>query len=70
MTDRLTLAHAFESAGIERAAAERVATEIVRAIDQSTAAKPDLDTRQGRIAKAFDAVGIARRPAEKIAILP
>jgi hypothetical protein len=42
MTDRLDLANAFEAAGIERKAAERVAGEIFDAIRENVATKADL----------------------------
>jgi hypothetical protein len=42
MTDRLTLAHALEEAKIERAAAEKIATEIYDAITANVATKSDL----------------------------
>ena len=42
MTDRLTLARAFESAGIQSALAERLTTEIYDAIHESVATKADL----------------------------
>jgi hypothetical protein len=48
MTDRLTLAHAFESAGIEREAAERVAGVVFDAIRETAATKEDL---RGEIAQ-------------------
>jgi hypothetical protein len=42
MTDRLTLARAFESAGIQSALAERLTTEIYDAIHESVVTKADL----------------------------
>jgi hypothetical protein len=42
VTDRLTLAHALEEAKIERAAAEKIATEIYDAITANVATKSDL----------------------------
>jgi hypothetical protein len=42
MTDRLSLATAFEAAGIERKAAEHVAGEILDAIRENVATKADL----------------------------
>ncbi len=42
MSDRLTLAHAIEDAGIERAKAERVASAIVDLIHDEVATKADL----------------------------
>jgi hypothetical protein len=43
MTDRLTLTRAFEGAGIDSAAAERIATEIYDAIHNNVATKADLE---------------------------
>jgi hypothetical protein len=43
MTDRLTLTRAFEGAGIESQAAERIATEIYDAIHENVATKTDVD---------------------------
>lgn len=42
MSDRLTLTRAFEGAGVESTAAERLATEIYDAIHDSVATKADL----------------------------
>lgn len=42
MTDRLDLANAFETAGFDRKAAERVAAEIFDAIRENVATKADL----------------------------
>ncbi|HEY2616144.1 MAG TPA: hypothetical protein VGI78_02290 [Acetobacteraceae bacterium] len=42
MTDRLTLAHAFEGAGIGREAAERIAVAVFDAIRDNVATKSDL----------------------------
>lgn len=42
MTDRLSLTNALEAAGIERKAAERVASEIFDAINENVATKTDL----------------------------
>jgi hypothetical protein len=42
MTDRLTLTRAFESAGMQSEAAERIATEIYDAIHGNVATKVDL----------------------------
>ncbi len=44
MSDRLTLAHAIEDAGIERAKAERVASAIVDLIHDNVATKADVAT--------------------------
>ncbi len=68
MTDRLTLTRAFEGAGLQSEAAERIATEIVRVIDQSAAAKPS-PSHQGQIAKAFEIAGIERPASEQIAMV-
>jgi hypothetical protein len=43
MTDRLSLANALADAKIDRAAAERIATEIFDAIHDSVATKADLE---------------------------
>jgi len=42
MTDRLTLTRAFEGAGVESSAAERLATAIYDAIHDSVATKSDV----------------------------
>jgi len=42
MTDRLTLTRAFESAGMQSEAAERIATEIYDAIHNNVATKADI----------------------------
>ena len=42
MSDRLTLAHAIEDAGIERTKAERVASAIFDAIRDNVATKADI----------------------------
>ena len=42
MTDRLDLANAFEAAGIERRAAERLADEVFAAIRENVATRYDL----------------------------
>ena len=44
MTDRLTLARAFEEGGIKRDAAEHIATEIFDAIHENVATKADVAT--------------------------
>lgn len=43
MSDRLSLAHAIEDAGIPREKAENVATAIVRLVEGSVATKAELD---------------------------
>jgi hypothetical protein len=43
MADRLTLTRAFESAGINTEAAERIATEVYDAIHDNVATKNDLE---------------------------
>jgi hypothetical protein len=43
MSDRLTLAHAFEDAGIAREKAEVVATAVLNAIRDNVATKADLE---------------------------
>jgi hypothetical protein len=47
MSDRLTLAHAIEDAGIERAKAERVASAIVDLIHDEVATKADVAALHG-----------------------
>ena len=42
MSDRLTLAHAIEDAGIERTKAERMASAIFDAIRDNVATKADI----------------------------
>jgi hypothetical protein len=49
MTDRLTLAHAFEDGGMSRGAAEKVATEIYDAIRENVATKADLRELEERL---------------------
>jgi hypothetical protein len=49
MTDRLSLANALADAKIDRAAAERIATEIFDAIHDSVATKSDLQIVRGEI---------------------
>jgi hypothetical protein len=49
MTDRLTLAHAFEGAGIEREAAERIAGVVFDAIRDNVATKADLGRLEHRL---------------------
>jgi hypothetical protein len=49
MTDRLTLTRAFEGAGIQSEAAERIATEIYDAIHENVATKTDLRDLEQRL---------------------
>jgi hypothetical protein len=56
MSDRLSLAHAIEDAGIPREKAEGVATAIARFVEGAAATKADLD-RVGASLKA-DIVGV------------
>jgi len=46
-TDRLSLASALEAANIDRAAAERIATEILDAIHNNVATKTDIAAVRG-----------------------
>lgn len=48
-TDRLTLAHVIEDAGIERSKAERVASAIFDAISDNVATKQDIAAVNARI---------------------
>jgi hypothetical protein len=50
MTDRLTLARAFEEGGIKRDAAEHIATEIFDAIHENVATKADVAAARSEIA--------------------
>ncbi len=50
MTDRLDLANAFEGAGIERRAAERLADEVFAAIRENVATKAEVDGVRNDIA--------------------
>jgi hypothetical protein len=52
VSDRLTLARALEEAKIERAAAEKIATEIYDAIYSNVATKTDLRELEARLGKA------------------
>ena len=54
MSDRLTLAHAIEDAGIERTKAERVASAIFDAIRDNVATKADIAAVRADVA-AVDA---------------
>jgi hypothetical protein len=56
MTDRLTLTRAFESAGIESQAAERIANEIWNAIHENVATKQDLRETEQRLNARVDLV--------------
>lgn len=49
MADRLTLTRAFEGAGLDSGAAERIATEIYDAIHENTATKADLRDLEQRL---------------------
>jgi hypothetical protein len=49
-TDRLTLAHVIEEAGIERAGAERIASAIFDAISDNVATKQDIAAVRADIA--------------------
>jgi hypothetical protein len=54
MTDRLTLTRAFESAGLQSEAAERIATEIYDAIHDNVATKTDLRELEQRLDLRFE----------------
>ena len=54
MTDRLTLTRAFESAGMQSEAAERIATEIYDAIRDNVATKADLRELEQRLDLRFE----------------
>jgi hypothetical protein len=54
MTDRLTLTRAFEGAGIQSEAAERIATEIYDAIHENVATKQDLRELELRLEAKID----------------
>jgi len=56
MTDRLTLTRAFESAGLQSEAAERIATEIYDAIHDNVATKQDLREMEQRLTLRFEQV--------------
>ena len=60
MTDRLSLANALAEAKIDRAAAERIATEIFDAIHDSVATKGDLQTVHGEIAAVRGEIAAVR----------
>ena len=49
MADRLTLTRAFEDGGINREAAERIATEIFETVRENVATKADLRELEQRI---------------------
>ena len=53
MTDRLSLANALADAKIDRAAAERIATEIFEAIHDSVASKADLQRLESATSADF-----------------
>ncbi len=61
MTDRLSLANAFADAKIDRAAAERIATEIFDAIHDSVATKSDLQAVEAALKIDLRAVEAALR---------
>jgi hypothetical protein len=54
MTDRLTLTRAFEGAGIQSEAAERIASEIYDAIHNNVATKQDLRELQLQLEAKID----------------
>jgi hypothetical protein len=54
MTDRLTLTRAFEGAGMQSEAAERIATEIYDAIHDNVATKTDLRELELRLGVRFE----------------
>jgi hypothetical protein len=54
MTDRLTLTRAFEGAGLNSEAAERIATEIYDAIHDNVATKTDLRELEQRLELRFE----------------
>lgn len=56
MTDRLTLTRAFEGAGMQSEAAERIATEIYDAIHDNVATKADLRELELRLGMRFEQV--------------
>jgi hypothetical protein len=56
VTDRLTLTRAFEDAGIQSAAAERIASEIYDAIRDNVATKTDLRDLEQRLMLRFEQV--------------
>jgi hypothetical protein len=63
MSDRLTLAHAIEDAGIDRAKAERVASAIVDLIHDEVATKADVagisgDLRRTEVALKADIAAV------------
>jgi hypothetical protein len=49
MSDRMTLAHAIEDAGIPRDKAESMATAIARFVEGSTATKQDLERTEAAL---------------------
>jgi hypothetical protein len=56
VTDRLTLTRAFEGAGMQSEAAERIATEIYDAIHDNVATKADLRELELRLGMRFEQV--------------
>jgi hypothetical protein len=54
MPDRLTLTRAFEGAGLQSEAAEKIATEIYDAIHDNVATKTDLRDLEGRVTLRFE----------------
>jgi hypothetical protein len=58
MTDRLSLTNALADADIDRAKAERIATEIFDAIHDNVATKPNLQLLKGEIEARIDRVVI------------
>jgi hypothetical protein len=56
MTDRLSLTNALADANIERAVAERIATEIFDAIHDNVATKDDLQQTELRLQAGINAV--------------
>jgi hypothetical protein len=55
-TDRLTLAHVIEEAGIERAGAERIASAIFDAISDNVATKQDIAALRAELKNDIAAV--------------
>lgn len=56
MSDRLTLTRALENGGMQRDAAERIATEIYDAIHDNTATKTDIAAVRSDLREAIAAV--------------
>jgi hypothetical protein len=59
MTDRLDLAQAFENAGIERRAAEKLADEVFAAIRENVATKADVEASEMRTRIEIEKVRVA-----------